>query len=254
MHKSTQRDVVVSRALWALIAIFVVAGFATAAFASVEEFRPELVVETCSFATALLLLAAEQRASRNAARRTAMRHATEELLANAKVLCDGPVMMSQEALVTRSKDVRGGLRLYYPHLATTALKAALVGGAMDSDRDSGCVKALSQWLASAEICNTRFAMAELLLFFLPATTDAMRERLQLHVSIVAGPTTQQRAEFRCLIDQLNEFRTRKLLPKESGEHLDEIAEVMERFSIADEVAEEVKVLIVEEEASSPGRY
>lgn len=160
--------------------------------------------------------------------------------------------MSRQELVTRSKDLRGGLRLYYPHLATTALKAALVGGAMDSNRDSKCVAALSQWLASVEICNTRFAMAELLLFFLPATTDAMRERLQLHVSIVAGPTAKQRDEFRSLIDQLNEFRAQGLLPKESGEHLDEIAAVMKKFTIADEVAEEVKVLISAEEVPTPG--
>ena len=128
---SARRDAVLNRVIWIVIALLVGMGLVTAVRASFSEFRPEIVIETCSFVTALLLLIAEQRASRQAARRTAIRHATGELLSNAKALCSGCLMTGRNDLETQVKDLRSGLRFYYPDLATEAVKAALGGGALD---------------------------------------------------------------------------------------------------------------------------
>jgi hypothetical protein len=233
----------ISATLKLFIAMFVIAGFATAARASVHKVRPELVVETCSFATALLLLAVEQRTSGLAERRTAIRHATEELVASARILCEGPVVIDRQSLLIEKEEIESGLRYYYPHLATAALKAALVGGAMDNKHDSECVAALGGWLASAETCNTRFAMAELLLFFLPSSEEAMHERLQLHVAIVAGPAADQRHALEDLVGSLTTFQNEGLLPVESGEHLQQIKDIMQAFARADAIADEIEALV-----------
>jgi len=154
-------------------------------------------------------------------------------------------MMSLDELIERSQQQQTGLRFYYRHLATAALKSALVGGAIDGKRDSECVAALSKWLASAEVCNTRFAMAELLLFFLPSTVEAMQERLQLHIAITAGPSVRQRRSLTELVESLKRFQQEGLLPVESGKHLSDIGMVMRRYDKANEVAEEVEKLLRE---------
>ena len=240
---SARRDVVLNRAIWVLIAILVGVGLVTAVRASFTEFRPEIVVETCSFVTALLLLVAEQRASRQAARRTAIRHATGELLSNAKALCHGCLMTKRGDLEAQIKDLQCGLRFYYPTLASEAVKSALGGGALDGHRDAKLVKQLSEWLIGAELCNARFTMAELLLFFLPATPEAMQERFQLHVSIAAGPAAKQRAALQAAAQSLDKFVAEGSLPRESSEHLDAMTSVFANFPEAETIADDAMELL-----------
>jgi len=217
-------------------------GVALSIATAIDEFRPSSMVETCSFVTALVLLIYERRAARQAMRRIAIRHATEELLMNAKVLLDGSLMTDGNELARQLKDLRWGLRHYYPTLSTGAVKAALTGGALDGARDASLVEHLNEWLAEAELCNARFAMAELLLFFLPATSSGMEERLYLHVSIAKGPASKQREALKRTADHLEEIVAQGLLPKESGEHLDEMLEAITEFARAEAVLEEAVAL------------
>jgi hypothetical protein len=199
---------------WRVVLVALVLGGLVAAIkGSLRTVHPEIVVETCSFLSALTVVMLEQRARRIGRRRGALEHLVEELRANAVALCSDDVVLDCSAILTQVSDNKSGLRFYYPRLTTTATVAGLLSGALDGGGDRDLASRLSRWTASAERCNGRLAMAELLLFFLPATDSGMRERLELHLSILSGPVARQRAEVASLARDIGNLAEGGVIPK-----------------------------------------
>jgi dGTP triphosphohydrolase len=193
-----------------LIVGLIAVGLTSALVASFSDVRPEITVETCSFMVALLLVFIERRSSAAEERRTAIDRVAEELRDCARALTGEIWTESSAAILAAAKNKRDGLRIYYPHLSVSAVTAGLLGKALGSKSDAAMAKRLQQWRAAAEQCNARFAMAELLLFFLPPSKEAMAERLRLHTSIAAGPVAKRRKELRDLIDFLSSMTQGRL--------------------------------------------
>jgi hypothetical protein len=213
--------------LWCLIAICVGAGLTAAITASFHAIRPEIVVETCSFVAALLLVAVERRTSNAERRRLAISRILEELLGNATALCDGAWAESIDEILKQAENEHDGLRRYYEHLSTAATSTAVLTGALGAKDDDALVRRLQAWRVTAERCNARLSMAELLLFFLPPTRDAMQERVRLHMSIAEGVIVEQRAKLRELVAFLVEQRSRGVLPAEADSYLVPIVEILD---------------------------
>jgi hypothetical protein len=194
-------------------------GLGTALIASFSEIRPEIVVETCSFVVALLLVVLDRRSAASEQRRVAITRVAEELLDNAEALCGGIWAEPTAAVMAAARNKRDGLRIFYPHLATAAVTAGLLGRAFAGKGDLEVARRLQRWRAQADECNARLSMAELLLFFLPSTREGMEERLRLHVSIAGGPIERQREELADLVDFLVATLAGEGMPSEAAEHL-----------------------------------
>jgi hypothetical protein len=216
--------------LWACIWILIAAGLTTAVVTSLDaELRPEIVIETCSLVAALLLVIVERASNRYEARCSLMGWVVEELHATAQSLQSDVLTREDGTLRLEADDTQGGLRFYYPHLSTSAVSAAVLSTQF-SLRDLELVRHLHEWRSSAEECNARLAMAQLLLFFLPANEAGMRERLALHISIRKLPVANARGALAGLVSYLLDRRGGLPLPKGATATLDQIHA---QLSIAD---------------------
>jgi hypothetical protein len=175
--------------------------------------HPEVVLEMCSLVIVLLLVWLERRHSSNAARSAALHNLIEEFEANVENLYEGLWQKPSEKIVAETTDLQRGLRYYYDHVATGATQAALLNGALGRRKDAQLVQQLHHWERSSTICNTRFTMAELHLFFLPADPAGMQERLRLHASIAAKPVVEQRRQLMRILAVLQKYSDEARLPK-----------------------------------------
>lgn len=208
--------------IWLVIWLLIVTGLSTAIITSVnEDPRPEIIIETCSLLAALLLVIVERLSMRSAARRTLLVSVIEEMTANARKLTGDPWTKEEPLLEAEVEDTRRGLRFYYPHLATSAISAAVLSTNFDA-RDADLVDHLHHWQASAEECNARLTMAQLLLFFLPSDEKGMEERLSLHRSIRDLPVVRAREALASVGDYFMCLDSRLQLPADAALALKEI--------------------------------
>lgn len=189
-----QSDAKLGRIVWAAIALLFAVGLGAAVVGSLRTPHPEVIIETCSFAVAILLVMAERSHARYGARVAAMRNVLDELVANATALFCGVWDEAPEAVIGQLPDKTGGLRIYYDHLAVSAVQAAILGGALESQTDAELVRTLHKWQHSADVCNARLSMAELHYFFLPRSDQGMLERLDIHLTIATDAVAKQRLE------------------------------------------------------------
>lgn len=190
-------------AIWAGIWLLVAIGLGTSIASSIRSLRPEIIVETCSLLAALMLVIAERLAVHHASRRASLLRIAQEIASNARELCTGIWVMDRPSVAEELRDVEGGLRLYYPQLATAAVTAAILGPAFDTSRDFELISALQQWRAVAASCNTRLAMGQLLLFFSPPTREGLGERLRVHSSMAAVTIVEARKALLAIVEYLS---------------------------------------------------
>lgn len=199
----------------------------------------EIIVETCSFLGALVLVAAQHRASRRALRARAIKNVVNELVANATELTSGELMRTRAELLQAMDDYEDGVRYYYSQLATTASRSALISGALDGHRDQGLVHHLNQWVHDCEACNRRFMMSELRLFSTTADEVGVRERVRIHVSIVTGPAVSQREALARISEFICSLQQQKSLPKRLTPLVNELTSANATFGAADAIVAEV---------------
>ncbi|HET7454153.1 MAG TPA: hypothetical protein VFJ76_01380 [Solirubrobacterales bacterium] len=208
--------------IWGLIWTLILVGLFTAVLTSVREHpKPEIVIETCSLLAALLLVIVDRVSSRASARRGLLDGVIDELTANAHKLALDIWRKDESVLRTEAADTRNGLRFYYPHLSVSALSAAVLSTQFDS-HDFTLIRKLHQWESSAEECNARLVMGQLLLFFLSADEAGMQERLSLHLSICALPIALAKDALRKLSSYLLEYQRELPLTPEGVASLEEI--------------------------------
>ena len=147
------------RSVWALIVLLFVGGLVAAVIGSLRTPHPEVIIETCSFAVAILLVMAERSHAHYVTRIAAMRNVVDELNTDAAALFDGVWSELPEAVLKQLDDESDGLRFYYDHLATSAVATAILGGALDGRRDAELVRALYKWQRGADVCNARLSRA-----------------------------------------------------------------------------------------------
>ncbi len=218
--------------IWVVIWTLIGAGLTTAVVTSLnEEPRPEIVIETCSLLAALLLVIVERLASRNAARRALLGWVIDELVANRDKLEGKVWRKDKKTLRKEEEDVNAGLRFYYPHLSTSAISAAVLSTEFDL-HDLELVQKLHAWRDAADECNARLAMAQLLLFFLPATKEGMQERLRLHLSIRDLPVVRAREELENVTKYLLKSRGSLPIEKDGFRLLARIQEPSRRAALA----------------------
>ena len=233
-------------ALTVLILFFATVVLVTVVRTSWDELpKPEIIVETCSFLVALLIVLAQQGAERRARRQRAIETVIRELSANASELTSGELMRTGPQLLEAMADLDDGLRYYYSHLATTATRGSILSGALAGREDRELLRRLSQWVHDCEACNRRFTMSELRLFSTEGDESGVRERARIHVSIVTGPATQQRKALKEIADFVILLQDDSDLPKQMSPLVDELAAAVDRFSAADAVAEELEQEILQ---------
>lgn len=208
MNSPTRERVVISgvRALVGALGTIVVASV-------IVLDHPEVVIESCSLAIVLLLVWLDRVHAANSARSAALHNLAEELEANYEYLYERLWSKPATKILEEVHRPERGLRYFYDHVATSATEGALLNGALGRRKDSTLVQLLHRWQRTAEICNTRFKMAELHLFFLQPNTAGMKERLYLHASIARGPAKEQRDEFEAVLRILAAYAGEKRLPK-----------------------------------------
>lgn len=168
-----------------------------------------------------------------------MRNVVEELSANAQALSTGELAKSRAAIERESRDVEDGLRLYYPQVATMATRTALLSGALDSAGDRGVAEALGVWAHTAEVCNKRFTMGELLLFSTESSAKGIKERLRIHASIATGAAVRQREALASVVPLMVAIGE-KGAPGELSAYLANLAAAVTRFERIDDTAADVQ--------------
>jgi hypothetical protein len=229
------------RALGGLIGLLFAVALGTAIETSWNgKPHPEIIVETCSFLGALLVVAVQRGAAKRALRRRALKNVLSELIANAAELASGELMRTGAELTTAVEDHGDGLRYYYSHLATTATRSAILSGAFDGRRDDELLTHLSRWVHDCEACNRRFMMSELRLFSATPDVVGVQERVRIHVSIVTGPAVHQRRELRDVAIFLRKLDGEQALPKQLTPLLAKLSDALERFPSADAIGAELQ--------------
>jgi hypothetical protein len=223
-----QDDTVVLRVIWVSIGLLFAVGVAVAVVGSLRTPHPEIVIETCSFAVALLLVMAERGHARHTARIAALRNVVDELHVDSTALFDGVWRESPDAIIEQLDDESDGLRFYYDHLSTAAVNTAVLGGALDERKDADLVRALHKWQRGADICNARLSMAELHFFFLPRSRTGMLERLDVHLTIATDAVAKQRQELAELHEQMTVASQEGRLPPSTVRKLAEIGVLVAR--------------------------
>lgn len=223
-----------------LIAVLFVGGLVFAGLGLSGKPEPEVVIETCSFAAALLLVAAEHRRVRRTKRSAAVTNIAKEMERNADALYAKEWLIGADEVEKEATDVRRGLRLYYPHVATVATGGALLGDALDARRDAPLVAQLQLWQQSAEAFNTRVTMAQLLLFFLPRDKDSMLERLEIHVTIATKTVSKQRDELAAVVNALEALYADRELKTTLSASIAKVREVLKQRKAADQSADALR--------------
>jgi len=233
------------RAKQALIALLFVAGLVFAGIAIAGNPRPEVVIETCSFAAALLLVALEHQRTRRAKRSAALTNIAREMQRNSEALYDEQWLFGVGVIQEQLADLRRGLRFYYPHLATVAVGGALLGDALDQRRDRDLIHQLHLWQEAAETFNTRATMAELLLFFLPHTDESMLERLEVHVTIATGTVGAQRDELARLLTVMGSVKADRKIARSLAKMISNVRNILEQQVAADATANALRSFLAQ---------
>jgi hypothetical protein len=238
MHVTApSRDTLALRAPQALVAALFAAGLVFAGLSLTGKPQPEIIIETCSFAAALLLVAFEHQRARRTKRAAALTHIAREMQRNAEALFAEQWLLQVDVIEEQVVDVMRGLRFYYPHLATVATGGALLGDALDHRKDAELICQLQLWQEAAESFNTRVTMAELLLFFLPRTTESMLERLEVHATIATETVSRQRDELQSVVDIIIKLQFDRHLAEHLAEPLERMRVVLSQRLAADAAAE-----------------
>jgi hypothetical protein len=232
----TPSEALTLRVQQALIALLFIGGLVFAGLAISGKPRPEVVIETCSFAAALLLVAREHQRTRRTKRVAALTNIAREMQRNAEALYAEQWLLGIDVIQAQFAEPRRGLRFYYPHLATIATGGALLGDALDHRRDSTLIRQLQLWQEAAGKFNTRATMAEFLLFFLPATDECMLERLEVHVTISTETVSTQRDELDGLVTAIAAVRADRKLARSLAGPITTMREVLEQRIAADDAA------------------
>lgn len=226
-------------ALVAVIVLLVTVALVTVVRSSWDALpRPEIIVETCSFLAALLIVLAQQGAERRARRNRAIENLLLELSDNASELTSGELMRNSRQLMVATADHEDGLRYYYSHLSTTATQGAVLSGALSGRQDRELAERLSRWVHECEACNRRFTMSELRLFSTAGDEEGVRERARIHVSIVTGPARHQREALKEISAFLVGFCDSGCLPKRLKPLIDQLATAVKHFQKADRIVAE----------------